>query len=286
MAWSIERRLAFIDFRLYWEGRINRKDLTDFFGISVPQASADLRNYQEKAPRNIGYDKRGKFYFATENFKPVFISPDSSNYLSQLRLMSNGILKEEEAFLGHIPSFDTIPNPSRSVDAEILRSILKAIKDNMSLEIEYQSMSRPQPIWRRILPHTLSYDGYRWHIRAYCYLRKTFRDFLIARILQVKDHKPDEIDSSADILWHNFIDVKIAPHPKLEETQRRIIERDYGMENGIGSIRVRVALYFYLQRRLGLDEGCESRPPNEQQIVLVNRDEIKRALDTYRTLES
>jgi hypothetical protein len=286
MAWSIERRLAFVDFRLYWEGRINRKDLTDFFGISVPQASADLRKYQEKAPQNIGYDKSGKFYFATEKFKPVFISPDSSNYLSQLRLISNGILKEGEAFLGHIPSFDTIPNPARSVDSETLRSILKAIKDKMSLKIEYQSMSRGHPIWRRIVPHTLSYDGYRWHVRAYCHLRKNFRDFLLARILRVKDHKPDEIDSSADILWHKFIDVKIAPHPEFEEAQKRIIERDYGMENGTGSIRVRAALYFYLQRRLGLDEGCESRPPSEQQIVLVNRDKIKRTLDTYRAFGS
>ena len=44
--WGQERRLEFIDFRLYWEGRINRSDLIDFFGISVPQASLDLAKYQ------------------------------------------------------------------------------------------------------------------------------------------------------------------------------------------------------------------------------------------------
>ena len=91
MRWGVERRLEFIDFRLYWEGRINRKDLTEFFSIYVPQASADLRKYQEKAPNNIEYDKSGKFYFATANFKPVFISPDSSDYLAQLRLISDKI---------------------------------------------------------------------------------------------------------------------------------------------------------------------------------------------------
>lgn len=282
MRWGIGRRLAFIDFRLYWEGRINRKDLTEFFGISVPQASADLRKYQEKAPNNIQYNKRGKFYFATQKFKPVFISPDSSDYLAQLRLLSDGILKEGESFLGYVPCFDTIPNPARSVDPELLRNILKAIKDKMSLEIEYQSMSRAQPIWRRIVPHTLAYDGYRWHVRAYCYIRKTFRDFLLARILRIKDHQPDEIDSSADIRWHNFIEVKIAPHPGLTETQKRIIERDYGMENGAGMIKVRAALYFYLAKRLGLDEECESRPPQQQQIILVNRDEINANLRVHQ----
>ena len=281
MRWVIGRRLAFIDFRLYWEGRINRKDLTEFFGISVPQASADLRKYQEKGPNNVQYDKRGKFYFATQKFKPVFISPDSSDYLAQLRLLSDGILKEGESFLGHLPCFDTIPNPARAVDPELLRNILKAIKDKMSLEIEYQSMSRTQPIWRRIVPHTLAYDGYRWHVRAYCYIQKTFRDFLLARILRIKDNQPDEIDSSADIRWHNFIEVKIAPHPGLTETQKRIIERDYGMENGTGMLKVRAALYFYLEKQLGLDEECESRSPQQQQIILVNRDEVKEACETH-----
>ncbi len=282
MRWNIERRLEFIDFRLYWEGRINRKDLTEFFGISVPQASADLRKYQEKAPNNIEYDKSGKFYFATQSFKPVLISGDSLDYLAQLRLISNGILKEEEAFLGNVPHFDAIPNPARLVDSETLRKILKSINRKMAVEMEYQSMSRPQPIWRRIIPHTLAYDGFRWHVRAYCYTRKSFRDFLLARILRIKDPQPaDKIDSSTDIRWHNLLEVRIAPHPGLSDSQKKIIERDYGMENGIGIIPVRAALYFYLERQLGLDEECESRPPHQQQIVMVNRDEINEKLTLY-----
>jgi len=285
MRWGVERRLEFIDFRLYWEGRINRKDITNFFGISIPQASADLRKYQQKAPKNIKYDKSGKFYFATKKFQPVFISPDSSDYLSQLRLISSGILKEEESFLGQVPCFDTTPNPARSVDSETLRIILRAINDKMSLEIEYQSMSREQPIWRRVVPHTLAYDGYRWHIHAYCYLRKTFRDFLFARVLNIRDLQPDDIDSSADARWHNFIEVKIAPHPGLTESQKRIIERDYEMENGFGIIKVRAALYFYLERHLRLDEKCESRPPKEQQIILINRTEIKKMLARYNSVD-
>ena len=286
MRWSIERRLEFIDFRLYWEGRINRKDLKDFFGISIPQASADLRIYQEKAPKNIEYDKSGKFYFATKNFKPIFISPNASDYLSELRLISNGILKEEESFIGQVPCFDTIPNPARTVDAEILRKILKAINDKMSLEIKYQSMSRDKPIWRRVAPHTLAYDGFRWHIHAYCFLREAFRDFLFARILDIRNDQPDQIDASTDKRWHNFIKVKIAPHPELTGSQKKIIERDYGMKNGFGIIKVRAALYFYLEKHLGLDERCESRPAKEQQIILINRDEIKKILDSYKSTDN
>ena len=75
MPWSVERRLEFIDFRLYWEGRINRIDLKNFFGISIPQASADLRKYQELAPKNIDYDKKNKHYFATEKFGTLVYIP-------------------------------------------------------------------------------------------------------------------------------------------------------------------------------------------------------------------
>ena len=40
--WGVEQRLEFIEFRLFWEGGINRGDIIEIFGVSVPQASKDL----------------------------------------------------------------------------------------------------------------------------------------------------------------------------------------------------------------------------------------------------
>ena len=82
--WGQERRLEFIDFRLLWEGRLNRADITTFFRISVPQASLDLAKYQEIAPRNMVYDRTQKAYVTTPDFKPVFSSFDSNHYLNEL----------------------------------------------------------------------------------------------------------------------------------------------------------------------------------------------------------
>ena len=62
LRWGVERRLEFIEFRLFWEGWINRGDLTRFFGVSVPQASKDLSQYQELAPGNMEYDKSERRY--------------------------------------------------------------------------------------------------------------------------------------------------------------------------------------------------------------------------------
>jgi hypothetical protein len=44
LRWGVEQRLEFIEFRLFWEGHVNRRDLMDQFGVSVNQASTDLRS--------------------------------------------------------------------------------------------------------------------------------------------------------------------------------------------------------------------------------------------------
>jgi hypothetical protein len=49
---------------------------------------------------------------------------------------------------------------------------------------------------------------------------------------------------------------------------------DYGMEAGHAQIVVRRALLFYALKRLGLDTDPAARKPQDQQIVLLNRDEV------------
>lgn len=44
--WELERRLEFIEYRLFWKGGSNRSDLVDEVGVSVPQASS-VQNSQE-----------------------------------------------------------------------------------------------------------------------------------------------------------------------------------------------------------------------------------------------
>jgi hypothetical protein len=44
------------------EGAYQQGGLTGHFGISVPQASADISRYQELAPDNIEYDASAKTY--------------------------------------------------------------------------------------------------------------------------------------------------------------------------------------------------------------------------------
>jgi len=115
--WGIERRLEFIEFRLFWEGHVNRSDLMAAFGISINQASADLNRYLGMAPDNMLYDKSARAYVRGDRFQPLFLKPDPASYLSQLRSISDGIATQEETWIGQMPAFDTVPSPVRSIDA-------------------------------------------------------------------------------------------------------------------------------------------------------------------------
>lgn len=270
LKWGVERRLEFIEFRLYWEGGVNRADIMEMFDVSVPQASKDLTLYQERAPNNAIYDKSAKRYVASERFQPCFLQPDPAAYLNRLRSVSEGILDRSQAWIGQSPSYDAAPMPVRGVNAEILRNVMAAIRRTEAIEIRYQSLSRAKPQWRWIAPHAIAFDGFRWHVRAYCETDQTFKDFLLSRMLETRETKVDAVASDTDADWNEFVTLKIGPHPELSETQKQVIALDYGMRGGRAEIKVRKALRYYALRRLGLDTPPEARRPQDQQIVLLN----------------
>src|SRR5262249_17308998 len=146
LRWSTERRLAFIDERLFWLGEVNRTDLVERFGVSMSQASVDIARYLAFDPADIAYDKSAKRYVAGERFKPVLAKPDASRFLGELRLVEYGILSIGDTMLGTVPAFDATPIPERPVDPFVLRAGLRAIRGRRALAAYYQSMSRPEPM--------------------------------------------------------------------------------------------------------------------------------------------
>jgi hypothetical protein len=75
---------------------------------------------------------------------------------------------------------------------------------------------------------------------------------------------------SEDADWNDQVVLEIGPHPDLSQTQAKVIALDYGMQAGKAAIQVRRALLYYALRRLGLDTDPSARPPQDQQIVLLN----------------
>lgn len=280
LRWGAEQRLEFIEFQLFWEGVINRSDITARFGVSVPQASNDLTLYRELAPGNLEYDPSAKRYVTTPGFAPRFLKPNPDRYLAQLMAVADGIMAFSDTWMSTAPSIGVLPIPGRRIVPEILRALLHAIRAGDSLHIEYQSMNpqRPDPLWRWITPHALGSDGMRWHVRAFCHRREKFVDFLVSRCLVIGETGRAAAGAEDDWRWQNFFEVHLEPNPELAIGQRRAIELDYGITDGRVTVPVRHALLYYFNKRLRLDVGAHLDDPPERPIIVANRDEFDRAL--------
>jgi hypothetical protein len=278
--WGVEQRLEFIEFRLFWEGEINRSALTTQFGISTPQASNDLKRYEERAPGNLVYDKSLKRYFASSTFAPQLRPPDADQYLNRLRSVADHTASQEDAWFSQMPAAESMPLPQRRVDVNVLRALLYAIRHNRSVRVLYQSMNsqRTEPLWRWISPHAFANDGLRWHVRAFCHLDRKYKDFLLPRCLTADSDAPQEASGTADENWQNFFDVILVPNPKLSQNQQSIVAQDYCMTDGEISISVRRSFLYYFQKRLRIDVARALDDPRETPVVVKNRDAFELGL--------
>lgn len=272
LRWGVAQRLEFIEFRLFWEGHVNRSDLMEQFGLSVNQASADLNRYIGLAPDNMVYDKSARTYVRGPEYAAHFLKPDANRYLTQLRSLADGNMDGDDTWIAELPSYDAAPTPVRGINPVILRSVIGAIRRSEAIEVKYQSLSRPEPSWRWIAPHAIGFDGFRWHTRAFCQADAVFKDFLLSRILDTRGVETSVVTDAADADWQEDVTLEIGPHPELSESQKSVIALDYGMRGGKARIKVRRALLYYALKRLGLDTDPSARKPHEQQIVLINRD--------------
>jgi predicted DNA-binding transcriptional regulator YafY len=164
----------------------------------------------------------------------------------------------------------------QSVEANTLRTLLRAIEKRNEIDIDYQSLTNGRT--RTIAPHSLAFDGHRWHARAWCVERQEFRDFVLKRIRSVGESRPSASDPTDDMEWNTMVELKIVPHAKLTEPQKAAIELDYGMQQGLLSVQIRTALAFYFIKHHNLDLDRDDIPPERKQIFLSNSAEVQEAI--------
>lgn len=276
--WTLSRRFQFIEWKLFWEGQLNRSDLEETFNISTPQASVDLRNYREFAGYNIVYDATEKGYLPSPEIRPQFLAVSANRLLLQLRAWLTGAMPREDLWFREPPAVDMAPDIVRHVEADCLRKILRAIRTRQAISVRYQSLKNVRR--RRIAPHALAFDGYRWHTRAWCCEGEDFRDFVLTRIDELGEFEPAVYDPADDLEWNTIVPLKLCPHPELSEQQSQAIQRDYGMVDGCREIPVRLSMAYYFIMRMNLD--LPDLPPERAQIRLQNLGEVQDAIATAK----
>jgi hypothetical protein len=189
-----------------------------------------------------------------------------------------GVVEPAASFIGSAPETDWAPSPWRTIDEQTVELVVRAIRQQEAIRVSYQSMTSLNESIRLLSPHALGYDGFRWHVRAFCHKRQRFSDFVLARILRIDGIEPSQVDFSQDMHWHTVLTLILAPHPDLPAAKKRVLELDYGMEDGQVKLPCRQAFLYYTLRRLGLHTK-EAPDPLAQQIALKNRDEIQPYID-------
>jgi hypothetical protein len=268
--WGQDRRLEFIEFRLLWDGKINRGEVAEYFNVSIQQASLDFARYMVLAKDNMEYDRREKVYRATKQFTPLFIAPDTQTYLNELSGLATGTISPSFSFMRARPPCDVVTLPVRRVRTEVLLPILWAMRDGIEIDMTYQSMRSPDPTRQWIAPHSLAFDGTRWHARAWCHRSSLFRDFVLTRFQEIHGRRAGSVNLQEDVEWQTFFVVEIEPNPNLTITQRESVSNDFGMVDGRLSKTIRRALVSYFVRHLRIDEDQEAQP-----IVWANRSQFE-----------
>ncbi|MCW1840471.1 WYL domain-containing protein [Prosthecomicrobium hirschii] len=269
LRWSVERRLDFVERRLVWEGRINRSDLVERFGVSPNQATADLKRFEAARPGALVYDTRARTYRAGPGLRSADAA-DTGDLLREFRLIAEGVMPASDGTLAAGPPLAVAEAPLRRVEPATLAAVVTAIRDRRELAAVYRSFTTPEPRRRRLEPHALVFDGFRWHARARDIGSDRFKDFVLGRLSEAALGARATGDPSRDLDWHQTVDLVIAPHPDLAPHQRAAVEADYGMTDGRRVLTCRRAVEYYVRRRLGLVPGHEGLKAADQHIVLVS----------------
>ncbi len=281
LKWANRQRLQYIEIMAFYTGVVTRSDIAKTFGLSDAAATKDLNLYNQIAPDNLIYRHAVFGFVPSEHFEAIIadLSPAAALPMIANNLTMVGGAQPQHLVYG-IP-VEPLPLPTRLPNKEILAQIIRATKHHKKLQVNYLSLSDrhdDQTENKRIIePHALVNTGLRWHIRAYNEETFDFRDFVLSRIseatvLDANAESSPEFDDS----WVEFVNVKLMPHPKLNERKRSSLLLDYAANDGIIELQVRGALLAYLLQRLSVDTTEDfSMNPNAYQLVIVNRDEIE-----------
>lgn len=272
---AAQQRFQLIELLAYWEGRVNAKDLENYFNQSRQQSSSDINNYKQSAPDNLNYDLSQKAYLPTLAFVPKYITASPDEYLHWFH---NGQLLELEsngAFTRSLLS-ESLQLPARKISPEIMRGLVAAMRQQKRIEVDYVSLNNPNREGRIIAPHSFVNTGLRWHLRAWCEKSEQYRDFVLSRFRGA----PELLDKTnhtakQDHGWNTLITIVLQPDQRLSPAKREVLENDYQMQNGQLHITTKGCLVQYLLREMQVSTKMLDGTPEAQQLVCVNLPDIK-----------
>jgi len=266
-----KERFSFINMLSHWRGYVRNKDLQNQFGISRQQAYTDLKNFLNTYPGILVKENTGEYWinyeYSQENDIPVL-----DQYLEWL---SNGHFYLDSSVKMTYQA-ELIELPFRTVSRQIISVLSQAVEQKKRIELGYVSLTHPEFDGRIFHPHTFVRTAQRWHIRGYCEKSQGYRDLVLSRcrgnaeLLDASLH-----DKENDIAWNTNVTIILSPDPRLTQHQQDVLIHDYNMKGGQLVINTRAALVNYVLKNMQVSIKYLDGIPEAQQLVLVNRSDIR-----------
>jgi predicted DNA-binding transcriptional regulator YafY len=220
-------RLTAILVQLQSKKIVTAQEVADHFEISLRTVYRDMRALEE-AGIPLGAEA-GKGYFIMEGYHlpPVMFSQEEANALvlgakliegqtdssikkhfTEAMFKIKSVLKsagkdELEKLESQIEVRHYAPAPSDDFPNNFLSSIQQALIDRRVLRFRYYANYTDDFTTRDVEPIGLIYYGSRWHLLAYCRLRKAPRDFRVDRIVKLES-LDQHFDVDDDIQFKDF----------------------------------------------------------------------------------
>lgn len=262
---------------------MQRRRVSDQFGIAANHVTKDLKAYQEEHPDSIVFKPSVRAYVPGPDFAPAYASGDPDEYLALLHVhASSGSSAPLASLGGHSVAAEVLPEPNNTIDRDVLQAVVRALRQGLGIRVSYHSTSGDRPTRRTLWPHALVHSGVRWHVRAYDDHRSDYRNFALQRMDRVRsEDAPLPADAGGDREWLSKVSLEIIPNPELNEHQKKIVARDFGMRKRDGAwrwnVRLRRCLVSYFVRRYNLVDASKA-DPRRQRIVLRNYGEVRELL--------
>jgi len=248
---------------LKWEGSIDNSRIREVFGVQAVQASRLLAEFIKTHTAVTRATPKGPLTLRQSASASELVgSPDD-----YFRLVYSG----ENFGCLHVPLLEDARIDLAAVNPELFAALLRACRGGTGVDVVYASMTHPKGVSRTIFPHALVRVPRRWHARAWCSLRKDFRDFALGRIssaVPVPTASPRSGREDRD--WHKHLTLELCAHPGLSEDQQRLIEREYFGGQRRVKLRVRRAVAGYVVQDLRISLDADRDRPPQFQLHLKN----------------
>jgi hypothetical protein len=261
------QRLRDMDILVRWEGELSNARIREVFGVQAVQSSRLLSTYMAERGAALTRATPRAPVKPSARFDEDVPPTSADDYLRLLSGASQGL-----------PGSDIVIEARSSLLSEnprLFASVLNASRNSTGLLITYGSMRHPGGIERAMFPHSLIRAPRRWHLRAWCDLRKEFRDFALGRILSyVALDVPAPKVRRHDLDWNKFVTLKIVAHPEFGDEHQRLLRREYFAGKASISVRVRKALASYVVQDLRLATDLKRDRPPHFQLYLENAESL------------